>query len=353
MDKALTRILALGASLVVLFFCVSLVSSITQLADAADRVSLGLGQTVFWVLLTAFVVFLLAPIILYYRLPKALIPPEETEGPDHEAYLLELRRRLALNPRLSGMPLLTDKDISAALSKLSSEADRVITQTASAVFVGTAVMQNGRLDGLITLVTQGRMIWRLATIFYQRPSPRQILYLYSNVGMTALLSESISAIEFSELAAPVVASIIPSAKGAVPGIQGISNLLVNSIANGTANAFLTLRVGIVARKYLEAIAAPSRQETRRSATVAALALVGTIARENGTLIATSTWNAVKDSVVGAVDVAVQGAKKTAEKATKTVTSNTKAGVKALGGAFDSTVEGVKELSRKIKPRQGE
>ena len=76
----------------------------------------------------------------------------------------------------------------------------------------------------------------------------------------------------------MVALIIPSAKGAIPGVQGISHLLVNSIANGTANAFLTLRVGIVARRYLEATAVPSRQETQRSATVSALALVGAIAR---------------------------------------------------------------------------
>jgi hypothetical protein len=272
------------------------VSSITQIANAADRVHLGLGQPVFWLLLILFMAFLATPIVLYLRLPKAMVPPPETAGPDHDAYLLELRRRLAKNPRLSGLPMASNDDVGVALAKLSAEADQVIRRTASMVFVATAVMRNGRLDGLITLVTQGRMVWRLASIFYQRPSPRQMLYLYSNVGAAALLSDSISDIDLSELAAPVVASIIPSAKGAIPGVQGISHLLVNSIANGTANAFLTLRVGIVARRYLEATAAPSRQETRRSATVSALALVGVIARENGALIAKNAWNAVKDSM---------------------------------------------------------
>ena len=173
MDKAMARILTLGASLVLLYFCVSLVSGIAQLADAADRIHAGLGQPVFWVLLILFMVFLVTPIVLYLRLPKAIVPPAEAAGPAHDAYLVELKRLLAANPRLSGLPMISDDDLAAALGKLSAEADQVIRQTASAVFVATAVMRNGRLDGLITLVTQGRMVWRLASLFYQRPSPRQ------------------------------------------------------------------------------------------------------------------------------------------------------------------------------------
>lgn len=124
-------------------------------------------------------------------------------------------------------------------------------------------------------------------------------------------------------------------------------MLVNSIASGTANAFLTLRVGIVARQYLEALAVPRRQEARRSATIAALGLVGDIAKENGALVAKSAWNAVKRSVESTVGATVQGVKGVAEKTADTAT----AGVKAVGGVFDSTVDKVKGIAEKISFRQ--
>ena len=158
------------------------------------------------------------------------------------------------------MPLEFQCGHSGGFGKSVTCADKVVQDTANNVFVGTAVMQNGRLDGLIVLVAQLRMVWQIAKIYYQRPSPRQMLYLYSNVGTTVFLADSIQQINFMELAAPLVASVIPSLKGAIPGLQGIATLMVNSIANGSANAFLTLRVGIVTRQYCETLTIPSSQD---------------------------------------------------------------------------------------------
>lgn len=343
----MTRILTTLSALLLLYLGVVMVASVAQLADAADRTHLGLGQPVFWVLLTIFALLLLTPIVLYFSLPKPLIPPVEKVAPQYDEFLTELRCRMQMNPRLHEMSLDTNEDIPAALARLSQEADKIVRDTASTVFVGTAVMQNGRLDGLIVLATQFRMVWRIASIYYQRPSPRQMLYLYSNVGATALLADNIQEIEFSELAAPLVASIIPSLKGAIPGLQGISTLLVNSLANGAANAFLTLRVGIVARKYCESLTTPSRQDVRQSATVSALALVGQITKENGARIAQSSWNAVRDAVGGAIDSTVQGVKNTTGKAVDA----TVGAAKVLGDSIVSTARGVKQATEKITTRK--
>lgn len=347
MSKAMTRIFALICIVLLLYLGVVITASIVQLADAADRIYLGLGQPLFWGLIMVFAFLVVTPVALYFRLPKPLIPPAETSTLEYDAFLSELRFRLQRNPRLHGVSLNANADIPVALARLAQEADEVVRGTASTVFVGTTVMQNGRLDALIVLATQFRMVWRIASIYHQRPSPRQMLYLYSNVGVTALLADSIQEIQFSELAVPVVASVIPSLKGAIPGLQGIAALLVNSIANGAANAFLTLRVGIVARQYCEALTVPVRQEARRSATVLALALVGQITKENGARIVQSSWDTVHDSIGGGVDAVVLSVKKTTNK----VVDATASTAKTLGAGIASTARGVQNAAEKITARK--
>ena len=347
MNKTMARILTALSALLLWYFGTGLVASAVQLSNAADRIHQGLGQYVFCGLMTIFVLLLITPIVLYYKLPKALIPPENKSDPGYDEFLTELRQRMKRNPRLQGVPLASNDDIPAALATLSLVADKVVRDTANTVFLGTAVMQNGRLDGLIVLAAQLRMVWKIATIYYQRPSPRQMLYLYSNVSTTVFLADSIQEIEFTELAAPLVASIIPSLKGAIPGLQGIANLLVNSIANGSANAFLTLRVGIVTQQYCETLTTPSSQEVRKSATGLALKLVVQITKENGTRFAQASWTAASNTVGNAVESTVQGAKDTTGK----MVDATVVKANSVGSAISSTALGIKKAVKKITERK--
>ena len=296
MNKSMTRIFTAISVLLLWYFGSGLVANGVQLANAADRLHQGLGQYVFWGLMTIFMVLLITPVILYFMLPKALIPPEDKSAPRYDQFLTELRQRMIQNPRLEGIQLASNADIPAALAKLSRDADKIIRDTANNVFIGTAVMQNGRLDGLIVLAAQLRMVWQIAKIYYQRPSPRQMLYLYSNVSTTVFLANSIQEINFMEMSAPLVASVIPSLKGAIPGLQGIATLMVNSIANGSANAFLTLRVGIVSKQYCETLTSPDSQMIRKSATGEAFKLVGQITKDNGASLAKACWDTIRVSM---------------------------------------------------------
>jgi len=339
-NKSVLRILVILGALILSYLCVVLAASIGQLADTADRIYLGLGQPVFWMLTTIFLFFAASPFILYFRLPKALIPPAETSGPKHDEYINQLRSRLTKNRRLKEVPLERTEDVISAMTVLSKHADELIKQTANTVFVGTAVMQNGRLDGFITLLAQAKMVWEIAMLYNQRPSPRQMLYLYSNVAATAFLAQSIDDIDFSELVTPIVVSIIPSLKGAVPGLQGISHLLANSLSSGAANAMLTLRVGFVTRQYCEAISTPSQQLVRKNASVAALAMIGQITKDNSIQIVKKTWGAVADLASDAIGATVQGVKTTAGKMSDTAV----AGAKNIGNAFGSTVDKVSDTT---------
>lgn len=285
MNKMVTRIFGLIAAFVFLYVGLSLFSSASQLANLLDQFSPGLGRPSFFLMCALLSMVGAAPVVLFYRLPKPLIPPASASGTEYEKYIQLLRYRLIRNKHLIGNDLETDEQIKTAITKLATKADDIVKQHASSVFVSTALMQNGRLDGLIVLFMQFRMIWMVACIFFQRPSPRQMLFLYGNVGTNVVLAQNIQEIEFAELAAPLVISIVPSLNGAIPGLQGVSNLILNSLATGSANAFLTLRVGIMARMYCESLSTPKRATLRTNATREALTVLGSITKEQGNRIA--------------------------------------------------------------------
>ena len=278
-----------------------IVAGVTSLVSLADRIHPVAGTVVFWTIVLAAGFFALYCVIAYARLPGALIPPEETSGPRHDAYLQALRARLATNPRTRDLPLATPEEIEDAVGHLSNEADKVVRRTASTVFLSTALMQNGRLDGLVVLFTQIQMVNRVARIYVQRPSPRELMRLYANVAGTALIATGLESLDLGEMIAPLATSVVPAIKGGIPGLSGISALLVKCISNGAANAFLTLRVGEVARRYCALTSRCSRDAIRKSATAEAVHHLGRIVRENGALVVKKIWEAARNSGVSKVE----------------------------------------------------
>ncbi len=277
------------------------ITGAASLVSLADRIHPIAGATVFWtiILAAAGAVFYFA--IVYARLPSALIPPAERSGPQHEAYLDALRLRLATNPRTRGMPVATEQELDSALMILSGEADSVVRRTASTVFLSTALMQNGRLDALILLFTQIQMVSRVARVYLQRPSPRELMRLYVNVAGTAFIASGLESLDIGAMLAPLVTSVVPAVKGdiahRIPGLGGISTLAVKCISNGAANAFLTLRVGEVARGYCELTSSSSPELIRKSATAAAVQHLGRIVRENGALVVRKIWESTGRALI--------------------------------------------------------
>ena len=266
-----------------------IVAGATSLISLADRIHPVAGTVVFWVVCLTAGFFALYCAIAYARLPAALVPPEEDSGPKHDVYLQALRVRLAANPRTRDLPVVTKEEIEGAVATLSAEADLVVRGTASTVFLSTALMQNGRLDGLIVLFTQIQMIGRIARIYVQRPSPRELTRLYANVAGTAFVASGLESLDLGEMVAPLAVSVVPALKGGIPGLSGISALLVKCVSNGAANAFLTLRVGEVARRYCELTSRCPAELIRKSATAAAVQHLGRIVRENGALVVKKIW----------------------------------------------------------------
>ncbi|MFW6198274.1 MAG: DUF697 domain-containing protein [Acidobacteriota bacterium] len=276
MRSTLRRILAVGAGFLSVAFTVILVNQTLQLADFAGRLHPVAGDVVLWGLVLLYLAGLGVPLYLYFRLPRALVPPDVVEGPAFEEHLRRVADRLRRNPRLEAGVLETREQIESALAALDAEANEVVRAAGSRAFLTTAVSQNGALDALLVLGIQSKLVWDVAHVYAQRPSLRDMGYLYANVLTTAFVAGELDDADLSAAVQPVLSTVLGSAASAVPGLQGASTIFVNSVLSGTANAFLTLRVGIIAQEYSHALTQPAKPALRRTAVARAAAMLGSI-----------------------------------------------------------------------------
>jgi Domain of unknown function (DUF697) len=298
MKKTLRTLLLLGSGLVLLSFGVFVVNQTVQVVEMAGQAHPTLGTVTLWVLVVTYSGLIGVPIVIVMRMPRALTPPAADSGPEFEAHLGALGRRLESNPRVP-TPLGSSparRDVEDALRTLDVEANAVVKQMATTVFLTTAVSQSGRLDALLVLMAQSRMIWRVAHLYYQRPSLREMAHLYTNVAATAFVAGELDDIELHQMIQPVVAASLGTVGGAIPGFQVFTTIAVNSLLSGSANAFLTLRVGMIAKAYCGSLVAQPRTKLRRSATAEAARLLSGIVKESGARVRDALWQEVKQKL---------------------------------------------------------
>lgn len=271
MSTTFRKIAVLVSLLFVVIFVVFVLNQTVQVVESARSVHPVLGDAVLWGLVFLYAVLLITPAYLWVRIPKRMAPPRVTEGPEYERFLADFRKRLSRNARVRGLPLSSPADIELALQVLDKEAHDAITSSASAVFLSTAVLQSGRLDALVVLAAQTRLIWRVAHIYYQRPSLRDFVQLYANVASTAFIAAGVEDVDVDVL----VGTVFGSTFAAIPGMH----ILASSVLTGSANAFLTLRVGMITKEYCRSTVHVEKRGLRRAATLEAAKLLGSIVRD--------------------------------------------------------------------------
>ena len=282
------RVLSLIATLVLVSGGVLLVNQTLQLAEFAGRLHPVAGDAVFWGLVFTYLFCAGVPLYLFLRLPRPLAPPASTEDPAFEAHLRRLGRRLAGNRLVTARNFETRDEIESALAELDDRADEVVRDVGGRVFLTTAISQHGALDAVMVLALQARLVWDVAHIYAQRPTLRDMATLYVNVVGTAFVAGEIEDAELSEYVQPIISSVLGSAASMVPGLQVTSTVVVGSLVSGSANAFLTLRVGIMAQEYSRGLLRPERGPLRRAATLKAAGALGAITAAG----ATAVWSAI-------------------------------------------------------------
>ena len=295
-----SRIFFFITLLVAIVFLVLLVNQTSQLVTLASTFHPLAGQAVLWGLVFLYAACALVPIISFLRLPKPLSPPESEDSPEFQRHVQALGRRLQGN-RLLGPGLLSSRsEIEEALRTLDASADEVIRSAGSQVFITTAVSQNGSLDSILVLAVQSKLVWRLAHVYYQRPTIRDLSWLYANVLATAFVAGELEDVDLSEQIQPVVSGVLGSAAGAIPGLQAASSLFLTSVFNGTANAFLTLRVGIIAKQYCNTLVRRPTRALRRSAIAEATVMLGSTVLGGTRRLSEAFVRASSQKVTGAV-----------------------------------------------------
>jgi len=288
---------------VIVTFMIFLVNQVAGITGLAYSVNPILGTVTLIGLIALFGALLAAPIIAYYRLPETLTPPEDMNSEAYTKYLAEMKKRLNKNPHIKAaeMVVTTDADIEKAFALLDEKANVIIRNTASSIFVSTAISQNGRLDAIMVLMAQTKLVWQITHLYFQRPTLKQMAKLYANIAGTTFVASELDDMNLARYIEPGLSTILgTSVLKLVPGAQVAASIITNSIIEGTANSFLTLRVGVITRRYCTALEPQEKWSLRKSASLEAAKMLGTIAVNCAELISKSVIDATKSFGVGTV-----------------------------------------------------
>lgn len=240
--------------------------------------------------------------------------PANPSAEEYTAYLDSWLNILARNPHLAssqysivvkgGETPLDDESkaalINEGLAILRERSLPVIKENANAIFLSTAISQNGSLDSFMVLFTLMRMVWQLAKFYETRPSLLSLMKLYLQVASVVLMARTLEDADLIEdQMEPLIASIIgESLASAIPGMVPVSNLIVSSLMEGTVNAFLTLRVGLIAQNYLGSAHELEKGSLRRATSTQALRYMGSIIKSNSSVVLKTVGNAAKNASIG-------------------------------------------------------
>ncbi|MDY6826935.1 MAG: DUF697 domain-containing protein [Bacillota bacterium] len=284
MFKLVKRIAIPVIIFLAILFIIFVINQTSQAVRLAGEVHPLLGRITLFALLAFYAALVIIPLAAFFSRPAALIPPQNSSNEAQAKYLQRLTGRLKRNPALQNMTVdpAEPSSIEEALAALDRIAETRVKDTASNIFILTAISQYGALDAVIVLLTQLRMIWQVAVVYNQRPNLRELSYLYSNVFATAFLATRIENLELLEdQMEPVIASIMGSSLSSLtPAFNNIANIITNSVIQGSANAFLTLRVGVIALEYCSSTVKPEKNALRRIAAARAATLLAKILSES-------------------------------------------------------------------------
>ena len=193
---------------------------------------------------------------LYRRVAKRLIDGGMLPEEEVEQLKLAMHDSSQLQERLNH----------AFLFHVKKKMNTVIKKHAKTVMVSTAISQNGRLDFFTVIVVNLKMIKELVVMCGFRPSFKNLAKLTINVFTTALIAEGLENLDINE----VLPSSTINSLGEIP----FAKPMLSSITQGISNGLLTLRIGIVTRKYLFSDANEiTKEQIRRTALLEAAKMI--------------------------------------------------------------------------------
>jgi len=279
-----------------------MINQISQLIQTATDVNPIFGQILlaFFSIITLIAAFLVISIMVKLERPLNLGNGNDTEA--YKRYISKLKNRLINNKFLKKNNYLWNSNksdlesVDEALKLLDEESLKIIKEESSAIFLTTAVSQNGSLDSLFVFVTAAKLVWRIAILYNQRPAISDLTKLYSNVFATILMSRQIDDLDLlSDQLEPVISSLFSGTVGTfVPGVSYAVSFIIDSILEGSINTLLMLRIGLITQKYCSSTTKLEQRAISKTATIQASKLLGSLINENSKKITDAILKSIKN-----------------------------------------------------------
>ncbi len=284
MNTSTTRIWLLACIAALTVFGIMLTGSVLVIGERLARLSPWLERAFYIALLVLAYVLFVHPILRVVRTPS--IPMERLMGAGLDRSTArriargllgggdlseEERASLKDAMRKGGDPVIP---LTVIVTARLGQMGGVIREYATLALVSTAISQSGALDGLSALLMNVRLVNRLVDLSGFRPGYPQLVRMYANVFLAALVATSLE--DFDE-----IGDVTGGLLGSIPGAR----LVASSLVQGLVTALLTLRVGFLTRQYIMTAGKGFiRTEARRSANREALRHLLPVAKDAALLL---------------------------------------------------------------------
>jgi hypothetical protein len=278
-------------------------------SEAAAKLNPTAGTVVFWLLILVYVLAITSFAVSWFALPARLLPPDETDSATTSAYYSAVWKRLRQNRLLlqrAAIPASVSLDhLQTAQRLLDDEARIIIQDCAKRVFVATAVAPTGRVDFLIVLAEEARLVWRLAKLYGQRVGSRDFAAYLINVAVDSFAAMRLSDVNIAPTIHNLMAHVyVPHAAHISHGVPFVGPVvakmidpLINSVTDGSLNALFILKTGFIAQRYCQFEPISDRNLLRNESYQTAIRLlpntIGGQMSEIASAVAKSPWDYLK------------------------------------------------------------
>ncbi|MFA6830038.1 MAG: DUF697 domain-containing protein [Bacilli bacterium] len=252
--------LAIASIIIILII---LVAALLEIYQACESVNLYLAITVIVAICVLLFIFVVWPIIVAMSTPCFTLDiiDSDAQTVSRKNYrklqrvaknIIKTNDNVSLESKLKIKEAMNDrKKLNDTLKdiydhEINKDINKLIRRTSTEVLVATAISQNNKFDAATTIILNIRLIMKIVVRCGYHPSYPQLSRLIIKVMRNALIAYTIQSLNLEDI---IVFGLNKLVKGALTAIPGL-NEITKSVTQGAANALLTLRIGILTRKYL-------------------------------------------------------------------------------------------------------
>lgn len=242
---------------VLILLLLSLISSILNIGERLTSIHQHLPY-LFYILCAILIWFLIVnPLrIILFSPSLSIATTLECDTPKAHRIYKSVTKNLLNNPEGTSLTeeetkalseYKTYEELRTALDLVMSgsvkkQINRIIVRNAKTVLLSTAISQNSKLDMYSVVTVNFKMIKEIVIACGFRPNLGNLGKLSINVASTALIAEGLESLKMED--------VLPTQTINTLNNVPILKPLLSSIAQGIANALLTIRIGLVTRGYL-------------------------------------------------------------------------------------------------------